>query len=92
MKKPLYLFIFILISLNSNSQNLQFELTTSPLSLIDPTHPNLRIGTEFIVFEHFSFGADFGYGTNFNYKLSSLLYYGRNYSKYDFFQIRPEIK
>jgi Outer membrane protein beta-barrel domain len=92
MKKILYLFAFVFVSLNLNSQNFHFEFTTSPISLIDPTHPNIRVGGEFYIGKHFSVSADFGYGMTLNYKLMSLFYDSRDYTKYNFYQIRPEIK
>ncbi len=89
MKKILVFCFIVILCVSVYSQDYKFEATFSPVSLIDPTHPAFRGEVEYYFLKKVSVGIDAGYGTTLNYKLSALAALSRNFTKYNFYQIRP---
>ncbi len=89
--EKIFITIAIVIScISAYSQNYKLETTFSPISLMEPTHPNIRGGIEFYPLKNLNIGIDAGFGTTINYKISLLT--SHNMKKYNYFQFRPNLK
>ncbi len=93
MKKHILIiiFVFLLFTETTEAQKNHIEFNVSPYSLLDPTHPQFRVGSEICLFNFLLIGSDFGIGFTPNFKLVSFLTY-KKLKKYNFYQIRPSIK
>ena len=92
--KVLLIILILPILLKAQKNNLEdymhpfFEVNFAPLGLIDPSHPQFRLGAEYFILKHLSAELDLGYGFTAWYKLVG----GSQFTKYHYYQLRPNVR